>query len=138
VKSFLKSIVSAASLLTLAAIPLAASAITIGVSDEVDTSILSGHVTQQSSSANWTNGTESSSSKSSKNGVEYDNGGASGTATDPASSTGSVTGQYNVSAVTKSNSAGTYGSYSQSSSSLDGGQEVQTGVTHTVSTFANP
>jgi hypothetical protein len=138
VKSFVKSIISAAALAAFAAIPLAASAMTIGVSDEVDTTVLSGHVCQSSSSQSWTNGTTASNSTASKVGTEQDNGQSAGTVVDPGQTAGTITGQYNVSENTTSSTNGTYGSFNQSTSSLTGGQEVQTAVVNTVSTFANP
>jgi len=138
VKSFVKSIISAAALAAFAAIPLAASAMTIGVTDEVDTTVLSGHVCQSSSSASWTNGTESSLSVATKNGSETDNGQSAGTVVDPGQTSGTINGTYNVNETTVAATNGTYGSYNQSSSSLTGGQEVQTAVSNTVSTFANP
>jgi hypothetical protein len=138
VKSFVKSLISAAALAAFAAAPLAASAMTIGVSDEVDSTILSGHVCQQSSSQSWTNGTTSSHSAASKNGTETDTGMNGGYVIDPAATTGSISGNFKVSANTTSDTHGTYGSYNQSSRSLTGGQEVDTALVHTVSTFANP
>lgn len=139
VNIFAKSLRTAAlGLLVAAAVPLAASALTVGVSDEVDTSILSGHVCQQSSSYESHSGTEWSSLTSTKYGSEKDASATVASVTDPAVSAGSSTGEFNVSEVATSGSSGKYNSVSQSSSSLTGGQEAQTSVVNTVSAFANP
>ena len=137
-KSFVKSLISAAALAVFAAAPLAASALTIGVSDEVDSSITSGHVCEQSNSANWTNGTESTVSVATKNGTETDSGLNGGYVIDPASTSGSINGKFNVNASTVAVSNGTYGSLSTSSKSMTGAQEVDTALGNTVSTFVNP
>lgn len=136
-KRFLKIVTSTVSLLTIAAIPLTASAITIGVSDEIDTSVISGHLNQQSLAQSWTGGTTSSTSSTSKNGTETDNGTTAASVTDPAASAGTTVGQFNVSENTTANTNGTYGSFNQTTSSLTG-MEAETGLTNTVSTFANP
>lgn len=126
------------SLAVAAVMPLAASAITIGVSDEVDTTILSGHLCQQSSSYSNTSGTEWSSSVAAKVGYENDSSSTSASVTDPAASAGTSSGKFAVSDVTTSGSSGVYKTGSQSSSSISDGFEAQTSIVNTVSTFANP
>jgi len=137
VKRFLKIATSTALLLTFAAIPLMASAFTIGVSDEINTSITSGHLQQNSLAQSWTNGTSSSVSSSSKVGTEIDNGQNTGSVSDPAKTVGGTSGTYaiNVNSTAKTN--GTYGSFNETTSSFNG-MQVQTGLANIVSTFANP
>lgn len=137
-KSFVKSLISAATLAVLAAAPLAASAITIGVTDQVNSSIVSGHVCQTDNSTSWTNGTSSSVSTASKTGTETDSGLNGGYVIDPASTKGSINGNFNVSANTVATTNGTFGSYNTSSRSMTGASEVDTSLANTVSTFVNP
>ncbi len=124
--------------LLVAALPLAASAMTIGVSDEVDSSILSGHVTQCSGSASVSQGTEWTSSSSSKTDWGTETGTTAAYTVDPAASATNVNGQYVSTASSSGGSAGTYANASYQTSSLQGGSEQQTSLVNTVSTFANP
>lgn len=119
------------------ALPLAASAMTLGVSDEIDSTVASGHVCTTSSSYSNNQGTEWTSSQSTKTGTEVDGAGASASVSDPAASGSSNSGTYQVNVVSSGGSSGTYNNGSQSSTSYTGLQD-STQIVNTVSTFANP
>jgi hypothetical protein len=121
-----------------AALPLAASAMSLGVSDEVDTTIYSGHLQQCSESNNSSSGTTWSNSKTTKVGSENDNGTTSASVVDPAASSGTSTGKFNVTAVSEAGTQGVYNNTSSSTSELTGGMQAGTSIVNTVSTFVNP
>jgi hypothetical protein len=121
---FLLRAISTVSFIGFAALPLAASALTVGISSQVDSSLTASRTHESNSSGSWSRGDSSSRSYSNQQGNEYSHGGG-------------MSGGYHESGHDASFNHENYGSYNHSSSSMSG-LSVDKSVTHTVGIFVNP
>ncbi len=137
-KNFAKSLISAAVIAGFSAMPLAASAYSIGVTDSAASSIMSGHFdsTTNSNSNTWQNSQAQSTAW--KIGSENDNSNTNGYVVDPAATNQTITGNYSVGSITNTQGQSGSSSNTNSVSHITGAQEVDTLNSVTVGTFYNP
>ncbi len=140
-KNIFRNIISAAAIATFAALPLAASAYSIGVTDDFSSTLQTGHPTVTGNETVKTTTYSTAGSGTYKIGSSNDTGSAAGQSLDPAQSNVSITGNFSEGANTTANAVAITTDTVHKHSVLDesnGSTIANTSLEQGVGTYFNP